>query len=71
LKIVYKFAHKSTPAEGRGKPTLNDFDASFNFNTLEIDPNPLEKKFKQGFCSTEDLYQVTQTPESELFPAKA
>lgn len=59
------FCFPTEPAEGRGKLGLNDFDTGFNFTTMEMDPNPLEKRYGMEFYLDADAYHVMEKANAE------
>lgn len=62
------FCFPTVPAEGSSTLELNDFDAVFNFETMEMDPNPLEQQFGMQFYLDADSYQTIEAAKAESLP---
>jgi hypothetical protein len=50
------FCFPALPAENTEKLTLQDFNTDFDMETMEMEPNPLEKKFGREFTAETESY---------------
>jgi len=62
------FCFPTVPAEGSTKLKLIDFNTEFDFETMEMELNPLEQKFGRQIYLDGNSYQIIEAAKAESLP---